>query len=56
MKKPYIKESLLNELNLLKIERIGDLVITKYKGDIIKTSTVSNRYEVFDIVGYIKEK
>ena len=56
MKKPYIKESLLNELNLLKIERIGDLVITKYKGDVIKTSTVSNRYEVFDIVGYIKEK
>lgn len=56
MKKPYTKESLLNELNLLKIERIGDLVITKYKGDVIKTSTVSNRYEVFDIVGYIKEK
>lgn len=56
MKKPYIKESLLNELNLLKIERIEDLVITKYKGDVIKTSTVSNRYEVFDIVGYIKEK
>ena len=37
-------------------KRINNTVITKYYGEVIKTSEVSNIYEVFDIVNYIKNK
>ena len=52
----YIKSELLERLGKLEIKRINNTVITKYYGEVIKTSEVSNIYEVFDIVNYIKDK
>lgn len=56
MKRLYTKEELISKLEKLNIERIGNTVITKFNDKIIKTTDVSNRYEVFDIVSYIKSK
>ena len=52
----YNKSELLERLGNLEIERINNTVITKYYGEVIKTAEVSNIYEVFDIVNYIKDK
>jgi|TARA_R110002153_G_scaffold6210_5_gene28380 hypothetical protein len=52
----YIKSELLERLGKLEIKRINNTVITKYYGEVIKTAEVSNIYEVFDIVNYIKNK
>ena len=56
MKRLYTKEELISKLEKLNIERIGNTVITKFNDKIIKTTDVSDRYEVFDIVSYIKSK
>lgn len=52
----YNKSELLERLGNLEIERINNTVITKFRGKVIKTAEVSNIYEVFDIVNYIKDK
>ncbi len=54
--KNYNKLELLNSIDQLSIERFNDQIITKYGNRVLKTATVSNRYEIFDIVSYIKEK
>jgi hypothetical protein len=51
----YTKKELLDKINLLSITRNGNTVITKYNDRLIRTSDVSNRYEVFDIVTYLKD-
>lgn len=50
------KQELLTELDKLSIERVGNTIITKFDNRIIKTSEVSDIYEVFDFVSYLKEK
>lgn len=52
----YNKEELFNYLDKIEISRNGNQVITKYNGSVIKVANVSNRYEIFDIVSYLKSK
>lgn len=52
----YNKEELVEKIENLSIERNGNTVTTKYGNRIIQTASVSNRYEVFDIVKYLKDK
>ena len=52
----YNKEELFNYLDKIEISRNDDQVITKYNGSVIKVANVSNRYEIFDIVSYLKSK
>ena len=54
--KNYNKEELINEISGIDIQKIDNQIITKYKGRIIKTATVSELYEIFDIVQYLKDK
>jgi hypothetical protein len=56
MRRAYTKSELISKLEKLNIERVGNTVITKFNGNVIKTADVSDIYEVFDIVGYIKDK
>ena len=50
------KEELFNKIENISIERIGDQIITKFGDKVLSTSDVSGRYEVFDIVKYLKDK
>jgi hypothetical protein len=50
------KEELFNQINQISIEKVNGQVITKYGGRVVKIANVSNRYEVFDIVKYLKDK
>jgi hypothetical protein len=52
----YEKQELFNQIDQIKIERIGDQIVTKYGNRVIKTANVSNRYEIFDISKYLKDK
>lgn len=52
----YNKSELLNKLEKLEIINNNNKVITKYNGRVLKVTNVSDRYEVFDIVKYIKDK
>ena len=52
----YDKQELIDRINQLSIERQNNQIITKYAGRVIKVANVSNRYEVFDIVKYLKDR
>lgn len=54
--KDYDKQELFNMIDNISIERHGDQIITKYGTRVLKTATVSNRYEIFDIAKYLKDK
>lgn len=54
--KDYNKSELFDKIEKISIEKSGDHVITKYDNRVISTSKVSNRYEIFDIVKYLKDK
>ena len=54
--KIYNKEELFKMIDNISIERVDNLIITKYYNRIINTTIVSNRYEIFDITKYLKEK
>ena len=54
--KPYNKVELLDKLERLSIERSGDTIITKFNDRVIKTASVTQVYEIFDIKTYIKNK
>lgn len=54
--KDYNKQELFNSIDKISIEQNGDQVVTKYGTSLLKTVTVSDRYEIFDIVKYLKEK
>lgn len=55
--KNYNKQELFDTIDKISIERSGDnLITTKFNGRVIKTTQVSNRYEIFDIVKYLKDK
>jgi hypothetical protein len=52
----YSRESLFEKLDQLKITRICNTVITEWKDRVICSTEVSDRYEIFDIVKYFKDK
>jgi hypothetical protein len=52
----YNKQELIEKINLISIEQVGSQVITKYRGSVTSVSDVSNRYEIFDIKSYLKDK
>ena len=52
----YNKQELIDKIDRISIEREGNTIITKYDGGVIKATPVSNRYEIFDIVKYLKNK
>lgn len=54
--KDYDKNELFNMIDKISIIRQGNQVITKYGTRVLKTATVSNRYEIFDIAKYLKSK
>ena len=54
--KQYNKQELIDKIDRISIEREGNTIITKYDGGVINATPVSNRYEIFDIVKYLKSK
>jgi hypothetical protein len=52
----YNKTELFSFIDNISIEKVNNQVITKYGGRVMRVSNVSNRYEVFDIAKYLKEK
>jgi hypothetical protein len=54
--KPYNKEELFKFIDAIEIVKSGELVVTKYFGRVINSSKVSNRYEIFDIRSFLKDK
>jgi hypothetical protein len=54
--KQYNKQELIDKIDRISIEREGNTIITKYDGGVINATPVSNRYEIFDIVKYLKNK
>lgn len=54
--KIYNKQELVDRIDKISIEREDNVIITKYEGRVIKATPVSNRYEIFDIVKYLKSK
>lgn len=52
----YNKTELFNKIEKISIEKVGEQVITKYDSRVINVTNVSNRYEVFDIAKYLKDK
>jgi len=54
--KPYNKSDLLNEIEKISIKKENDNVVTYYGSRVINITKVSNRYEIFDIVKYLKDK
>jgi hypothetical protein len=52
----YNKTELFNSIDKIEVEKINNQVITKYGGRVMRVANVSNRYEIFDIVKYLKEK
>ena len=54
--KQYNKQELIDKIDRISIEREGNTIITKYDDRVINATPVSNRYEIFDIVKYLKSK
>ena len=52
----YNKTELFNMIDKISIEKIENQIITKYDNRVINVSNVSNRYEIFDIGKYLKDK
>jgi hypothetical protein len=52
----FERKELDQKIDMIDISRNGNTVVTKYNNRIIKTSNVSDRYEVFDIKSYLKSK
>ena len=54
--KNYNKPDLFSKIDSIEIFQQGAQVVTKYFGRVINTTNVSNRYEIFDIRGFMKSK
>ena len=52
----YNKQELISKIEKISIEREGNTIITKYDDSVINATPVSSRYEIFDIVKYLKSK
>ena len=55
-RKSFDKEPLFKFIDSFEIEKDGDILITKFAGRVIKTVSVSNKYEIFDFRKYLKDK
>lgn len=54
--KVYNKSELFEKIDAIDITRIENQIITKYFNVVINTTSVTNRYEIFDIRSFLKEK
>jgi hypothetical protein len=54
--KDYNKQELIDKIDKISIEKIGNQIVTKYGSSVLSISNVSNRYEIFDIKSYLKNK
>lgn len=52
----YDKNEIFDLIDKISIEKLNNQVITKWCNKVIKVANVSNRYEIFDITKYLKEK
>ena len=52
----YNKQELLERINQIDIQKVGDTVVTKYRDRVLRVVGVSGRYEIFDIAKYLKDK
>lgn len=52
----YNKQDLFNSINAIEIFKQGNQVVTKYFNRVVNTSTVSDRYEIFDIRTFLMSK
>ncbi len=52
----YNKNEIFDLIDKISIEKLNNQVITKWCNKVIKVANVSNRYEIFDITKYLKEK
>ena len=52
----YNKQELIDKIDLISIELVGNQVVTKYRDTVTSISNVSTRYEIFDIKSYLKDK
>ena len=53
--KVYNKEELFSLIDNISITKEGSQVITKFNNKVIKVTSVSNRYEIFNITKYLKD-
>ena len=54
--KPYNKQELFEKIDAIEILKVGSQIVTKYFDRVINTTDVSNRYEIFDIRSFLKDK
>lgn len=54
--KDYNKEELIDKIDKISIQKVGEQVVTKYGDSVLSVSNVSSRYEIFDIKSYLKNK
>lgn len=52
----YNQEELFRLIDGIEISKVGEQVVTKYFNHVKKVATVSNRYEIFDIRSFLKDK
>ncbi len=52
----YNKEEIFNYIEKISVEKVNNQIITKYDGRVMRIANVSARYEIFDIVKYLKDK
>ena len=52
----YDKNEIFDLIDKISIEKLNNQVITKWCNKVIKVANVSNRYEIFDITKYLKDK
>lgn len=52
----YNRKDLFDKIDKISIESNGSQVVTKWDGRVISIATVSPKYEIFDIKGYLKDK
>ena len=52
----YSKVDLFKKIDAIEIFQEGKQVITKYFGNVINNTPVSDRYEIFDIRSFMKSK
>jgi hypothetical protein len=52
----YNKADIFRKIDAIEIFQQGVQVVTKYFGNVINTTSVSNRYEIFDIRSFMKSK
>ena len=52
----YNKQDLFHKIDSIEITQSGNVVVTKYFGRVINNTNVSERYEIFDIRGFMKSK